>query len=522
VTPERALHYRARIGLGKFAFKIALFNLTAVLVPTGAALAVINYSDIRPWLACGLALGLASVMGMLFFLWFKLRVITPLQQVSDAAQMLIDNADQPNLISATHASLVQDLASSLIRLQERLQRLALHDTAEAQIDKQVGQLKAVFTQAAGGNLSLRAEAQPGPYQELALAANHMLDALAQRWLLQNRFAERVRLAGMSLHTLATELRGFYKPPPESVLGPLPEMFRVGVERLAVSADALGRVLEPTLSNKFVSGKQERFSRALSSTSTGLTFLAQRATDLARSAKRIADAHRQAEALAANLLLLADEKPHPQVRRVVDRAAALERDLAECETHISHGIEYLLGSREQLTTSLQELVALSGELAERVRTWESVCDQLVSIREELRQQIDLTRPVGVSIADHLQQLASELSNIRKDNSQSQQQLGELCSQTEQLSQLSGELLVLLERNETACISQPPPAPHKNEPSPSPAVRAAQELIQRAQTEGIIPINSSSIHSEFGEGYDIEVSEPEDSLAQDGKPAPEVHR
>ncbi len=330
MTPERTVQYRVRDGLRGWAFAIALFNLTAVVVPTGLAVAILTVTNWGPWSACAAALAVASVMAMLLYAWIRWRVIVPLQRLSDAAQMMVDDPATTDLFSQIRGGLVRDLAAILQRLHERLQRLAECDAVEIQNTEQIGRLKAVFSQAAGGNLAQRAETAPGRFQELALSANHLLESLGQRWLLLNRFAERVRLAGARLQTLAAELLGTpYRQPPAPVLDPLPEMLRVSIERLVVSADTLGRVLDPILSNRLASGKQERFNRALSSASTGLTFLAQRATDLARSGKRIADAHKQAETLATNLLLLMDEKPQPQLRRSIDRASALERDLAEC-------------------------------------------------------------------------------------------------------------------------------------------------------------------------------------------------
>jgi methyl-accepting chemotaxis protein len=463
-------------------------------------------------------------MAMFLYAWIRRRVIVPLQRLSDAAQTVIDDPTTPDLFSQIPGGLVRDLAAILQRLHERLQRLAECDAVEIQNTEQIGRLKAVFSQAAGGNLAQRVETVPGRFQELALSANHLLESLGQRWLLLNRFAERVRLAGVRLQTLAAELLGPpYRQPPAPVLDPLPEMLRVSIERLVVSADTLGRVLDPILSNRLASGKQERFNRALSSASTGLTFLAQRATDLARGGKRIADAHKQAENLATNLLLLMDEKPQPQLRRSIDRASALERDLAECETHLTHGIEYLLSSREQLATSVQELVALYGDVAERLQTWEVACDQLLTIREELRQQVDLARPVGASVSNYLKQLQGELNSVHQDSRERRQRIEELCVHTEQLAQLSNELLVLLERADLPRDSQPKPSPRKDNTSVSPVITATHELIQRARDAGIIPAdNLHAMQPASGDGYDIEINEPEDAHTPNGKPGPEASR
>jgi methyl-accepting chemotaxis protein len=524
VTPERTVQNRVRTGLRGWAFSIAFFNLTAVLVPIGAALVILTYTDGKFWLACVGALAVASVTAMLWYAWLRRRMIVPLQRISNEAQALVDDPTTAGLFSETDGSLVQDLAAVLLRLQERLQRLAECDATEIQNNEQIGKIKALFSEAAGGNLALRAEVLPGRFQELALSANHLLESLTQRWLLLNRLAERVRLAGVRLHSLAAELRGLSEREPLApILDPLPEMLRVSIERLVVSADTLGRVLEPILATKLASGKRERFNRALSSASTSLTFLAQRATDLARSGKRIADAHKQAETLATNLLLLGDDQPQPHVRRSIDRATALERDLAECETHLTHGIEYLLGSREQLATSVQELIALYGDVAERLQTWETACDQLLSIREELRHQVDLIRPIGGSVSSYLQRLQSELTSVHKDSSERRQRLQDLCAQTEQVAQLSNELLVLLERADLSLVSQPPPAPQKDNAPVSPAIRATHELIQRAQEAGII--SGDALHGAqptFSDGYDIEIGEPEDAHLPNGNPGPEARR
>lgn len=194
-----------------------------------------------------------------------------------------------------------------------------------------------------------------------------------------------------------------------------------------------------------------------------------------------------------------------------------------ETHLTNGIEYLLSSREQLATSVQELVALYGDVAERLQTWEAACDQLLTIRGELRQQVDLARPVGASVSSYLKQLQGELNSVHQESSERRQRIEELCVQTEQLAQLSSELLALLERADLPHDLQPKPSPLKDDSPVGPAITATRELIQRAQDAGIIPVdNLHATQPASGDGYDIEINEPEDAQAPNDKPGSEASR
>ncbi|MBN2493337.1 MAG: hypothetical protein JXR96_01995 [Deltaproteobacteria bacterium] len=429
---------------------------------------------------------LAVLLAALAIWWLHRRMISPLEMLTRAARKTVEEPERVGPERFEHKGLLEDLASSLTRLLERMRRLGEHDATAAHVRDRIGALKLALDRASEGNLSLRVQVEPGVLEELATAINRLLDSLTERLETLHQASFHMKDAAARIEGLALQLAPLQDEPADragsSGGGGLLDLLGVQIEglcRLVVDTlDEVQREAPPA----FDPAMRRQIDESLQALSSGFRLLADRISELSAAADRIQALQREVEAVSTNLAVSADAESPARLDMLVDDARGLSRSTSDLVETITESLNNLARSVEQVQTVFGRTLRACQQSVSSIDAWERLRLSIERRSEILRDKASSVQPGATSLAADVRELQSNLDRLRSLRARSADTLAEVGRSSKAMAETAEEIISLIERFDTG------------RPIPSSLTRtlarqqvalekAIRQLTEIAATEGI---------------------------------------
>ena len=408
--------------------------------------------------------------------WWRSRFLQPARILGLAAREMLTSPKSVDPANWSKHEALADLAASLERLLQRMQRLEQMDKEKAIFADETLALKVLLERAAEGHLETHAESDPGPLQEVNQAFNRMLD----RWT--ERAAGLVRQAdglGKSANQMA-KLIGELGPMPEattlvqSTAEGLAEL--LGTQGLALcrEADALLTALDAASTAKDLGQGESGFESALA----GFSLMADRIADATSSLDQVNKLRQSTEVLATNLAISAEADSPGQLDKMVEDARALAREAIELNDHLGESLRQIEKSAKRLGGEFQ----MAGEQEQKLRMVINDRSKIGGRSATLRQRLEVVQPGLSNLAADFRRVNSRLEELEREQLHKSNTVRAVAQGAESLAEgasgLADELLIFnAGRPVPAAVTQ---ALARQKTA---LARSIDQLRQLARSEGI---------------------------------------
>ena len=408
--------------------------------------------------------------------WWRSRFLQPARILGLAAREMLTSPKSVDPANWSKHEALADLAASLERLLQRMQRLEQMDKEKAIFADETLALKVLLERAAEGHLETHAESDPGPLQEVNQAFNRMLD----RWT--ERAAGLVRQAdglGKSANQMA-KLIGELGPMPEattlvqSTAEGLAEL--LGTQGLALcrEADALLTALDAASTAEDLGQGKSGFESALA----GFALMADRIAEATSSLDQVNRLRQSTEVLATNLAISAEADSPDQLDKMVEDARALAREAIELNEHLGESLRQIEKSAKRLGGEFQ----MAGEQEQKLRMVINDRSKIGGRSATLRQRLEVVQPGLSNLAADFRRVNSRLEELEREQLHKSNTVRAVAQGAESLAEgasgLADELLIFnAGRPVPAAVTQ---ALARQKTA---LARSIDQLRQLARSEGI---------------------------------------
>ncbi|MBW2703349.1 MAG: hypothetical protein JRF33_21230 [Deltaproteobacteria bacterium] len=370
--------------------------------------------------------------------WWRSRFLRPARILGLAAREMLTSPKSVDPANWPKQDALADLAASLERLLQRMQRLEQMDKEKVMLADESLALKVLLERAAEGHLETHAESDPGPLQEVNQAFNRMLD----RWT--ERAAGLIRQAdglGKSANQMANLI---------GELGPMPEATKhvqstaeglaelLGTQGLALcrEADALLTALDAASTAENLGQGESGFESALA----GFALMADRIAEATSCLDQVNRLRQSTEVLATNLAISAEADSPEQLDKMVEDARGLAREAIELNEHLGESLRQIEKSTKRLGVEFQ----LAGEQEQKLRKVINDRNKVGGRSAALRQRLEVVQPGLSSLASDLRRVNSRLEELEREQFQKSNTVKAVAQGAESLAEgasgLADELLI----------------------------------------------------------------------------------